>query len=54
MIPRGLYVFTGPDRVRKLQRLQAFEHALGVGHLDRHRLDARELPAPALLALCRQ
>ena len=47
-------MFTGPDRVRKLQRLQAFEHALGVGPLDRHRLDARELPAPALLALCRQ
>jgi len=50
----GLYLFLGPDRPRKLQRVQALERSLGIQPFDRHQLDASALTPPALLALCRQ
>jgi DNA polymerase III delta subunit len=54
MSPIGLHLFLGPDRARKLSRLQAFERSLRVGSLDRHDLDGAEVRAAELLALCRQ
>lgn len=50
----GIHLFLGSDRARKLQRLQELERALAIQPLDRHHLDAAALPAPALLAVCRQ
>ena len=50
----GLYLFLGPDRVRKLQRIQALERSLGIGPLDRHQLDGADVSGAQLLALCRQ
>ena len=50
----GLYLFLGPDRPRKLQRLHALERTLQVSPLDRHQLDAATTTAPELIALCRQ
>lgn len=50
----GLYLFLGPDRPRKLQRVQALERSLGIHPFDRHQFDAAALTPPALLALCRQ
>jgi DNA polymerase III delta subunit len=52
--PRGLHVFLGPDRARKLQRLQEWERALGAGPLDRHDLDAASAAADEVVALARQ
>jgi len=50
----GLYLFLGPDRARKLERIQELARSLGVQPLDRHHLDASATTAPELLALCRQ
>ena len=50
----GLYLFSGPDRVRKFQRIQALERALGVEPFDRHHLDASTSSPAELVALCRQ
>ena len=50
----SLYLFLGPDRARKLQRIQELERTLEVAPLDRHQLDAATLPPAQLLALCRQ
>ena len=53
--PRGgLYLFLGPDRARKLQRIQALERHLGISYLDRHQLDASVMTSAELLALARQ
>lgn len=54
MEPRGLFLFLGPDRPRKLQRIQELARALKIGPLDRHDLDGAVIPAADLLALCRQ
>ncbi len=54
MPERGLHLFLGPDRPAKLQRLREWTHALGVQPLDAHQVDAAAIPAPDLLALCRQ
>ena len=51
---RGLYLFLGGDRPRKFQRLQELERSIGVQPLDRHHVDAAEMSAAQLLALCRQ
>jgi len=50
----GLFLFTGPDRPRKLQRLQALERSLAISPFDRHQLDASAVTAAQLGALCRQ
>ena len=50
----GLYLFLGPDRARKLQRIQALERSLHIAPLDRHQLDAASLTSAELIALCRQ
>ena len=50
----GLHLFLGPDRPRKLQRIQAFKRALGIQPLDDHHLDAAAVTSAQLLALCRQ
>ena len=49
-----LYLFVGPDRPRKFQRLQELERALDIHALDRHQLDASALSAVELVAFCRQ
>lgn len=54
-MPRGgLYLFLGPDRLRKLTRLHELERALKIEPLDRHQLDATVSTGAAFLALCRQ
>ena len=50
----GIRLFLGPDRPRKLQRVRALEHELGIQPLDRHRVEAAAVSAGDLLALCRQ
>ena len=50
----GIYLFTGPDRPRKLSRIQELERALTVGPLDAHHVDAGAVSAQELSALCRQ
>ena len=50
----GLYLFSGPDRARKFQRIQALERSLAVQPFDRHHLDASASSAAELVALCRQ
>ena len=50
----GLRLFLGPDRPRKLQRIQDLERTLAIQPLDRHQLDAAALTATQLLAVCRQ
>ena len=52
--PTGIYLFLGPDRARKLQRIQAIERCLQVTVFDRHQLDATSLSASELVMLCRQ
>ena len=54
MDPRGLHLFLGPDRARKLQRVQEFQRTLGVGVMDRHDLDGAAVGRHELIALCRQ
>lgn len=51
---RGIHLFLGPDRARKLQRIHEWERAIGVQPLDRHHLDGASVGAAPLLALCRQ
>ncbi len=50
----GVHLFLGPDRARKLARLQEFERTLQIDPLDRHHVEAPALTAGELLALCRQ
>lgn len=50
----GLYLFTGPDRPRKFQRIQALERSLGIQPFDRHHLDAAAVSSSDLVALARQ
>lgn len=50
----GVLLFLGPDRPRKLQRVQEIERSLCVSPFDRHHLDAAVIPSAALAALCRQ
>ncbi len=50
----GVWVWLGPDRPAKLQRLRAVERARGIQPLDQHRLDAAATTPAELLALCRQ
>lgn len=54
MLPTGLHLFLGPDRARKLSRIQEFERSLCVDALDRHAVDASTMPPAELVALCRQ
>jgi len=50
----GLHLFLGPDRARKLSRIQEFERTLRVGALDRHDLEGAAVRPAELVALCRQ
>lgn len=50
----GIYLFTGPDRARKFQRIQALERSLAVQPFDRHHVDASLWSSAELVALCRQ
>jgi DNA polymerase III delta subunit len=50
----GVFVWTGPERPRKLERLRALERSLGIELLDRHRCEAGVMTATELVALCRQ
>ncbi|MBI3010861.1 MAG: hypothetical protein HYY57_07750 [Candidatus Omnitrophica bacterium] len=50
----GLFLFLGPDRARKLQRIEQFQQRLGIGLLDTHRVDASTMADSELLLLCRQ
>ena len=54
MIRPGLHLFLGPDRPRKLLRIQELERALGSHPFDRHQLDGAVTTARELSALCRQ
>ena len=54
-MPRtGLFLFLGPDRAGKLQRIHELERTLQVQALDRHELDGAVTSGADLLALCRQ
>lgn len=53
-MPDPLFLFVGPDRPRKFQRIQELERALKVQPLDRHQVDAAATTGAELLALCRQ
>jgi len=50
----GCFLFLGPDRAKKLQRIQALERSLNVASLDRHQLDAATTTSADLIATCRQ
>lgn len=50
----GCFLLLGPDRAKKLQRVQALERSLNVASLDRHQLDASAITAAELIATCRQ
>jgi len=50
----GVSLWLGPDRPRKLQRIQEIERALQVHTLDRHHLDGAAASSAELVALCRQ
>lgn len=50
----GVQVFLGPDRARKLQRIQELERQLRVDPLDRHYVNAADTSAAELASLCRQ
>ncbi len=54
MAATGLYLFLGPDRAGKQERLQSLSQSLQAGPLDRHRLEAAGLTASVLLSICRQ
>jgi DNA polymerase III delta subunit len=49
-----VYLFLGPDRARKFQRVHELDRALKVSPLDRHHLDAAGLRPAELLLLVRQ
>ena len=51
---RGVYLWTGPDRTAKMDRLHRIEQETGIHALDRHRVPAGSLTGAQLLALCRQ
>ncbi len=54
-MPRqGIYLLTGADRPRKLERLHQLAKELGIQPVDRHRLDGAAVTAGALLSCCRQ
>jgi len=50
----GVYLFSGPDRPGKLQRIRELRRTLPVDPLDEHRLEAASVSASDLVALCRQ
>lgn len=50
----GLHLFLGPDRPRKLERLQELASTLRVGLLDRHDLEAASVDGRQLTAVARQ
>ena len=50
----GLHLFLGPDRARKLQRIQELERSFRVDTMDRHHLDGAVVKSAELVALCRQ
>ena len=50
----GLFLFLGPDRFRKQQRLAHFRQSLKVQSLDAHELNARQLTPAALGTLIRE
>jgi len=50
----GLYLFVGPDRSGKLQRIRALRRTLRVDALDEHRVEGAAASASALVGLCRQ
>ena len=50
----GLHLFLGPDRARKLTRIQEFERTLRVGPMDRHDVEGSAVRPAELVALCRQ
>jgi DNA polymerase III delta subunit len=55
MVPAcGLFLFLGPDRFRKQQRLAHFRQSLKVQPLDAHELNARQLTPAALGTLIRE
>ena len=54
MSQTGLHLLIGPDRARKLSRIQEFERTLRVGPLDRHDLEGSAVRPADLVALCRQ
>jgi len=54
MLPTGVHLFLGPDRARKLSRIQEFERTLRVGPLDRHDVEGSAVRPADLAALCRQ
>ena len=49
-----LDLFLGPDRARKLQRIQHLAQSLSIQSLDHHHVDASTSTSAQLLALCRQ
>jgi len=53
MVQGGIYLFIGPDRARKRERIDTIAKTLAVQLLDRHTLQAQDLTAPALLTLAR-
>ena len=50
----GIYLFTGPDRDRKRQRVQQLAETLQVHPLDRHDTSALHLSAAALMTCVRE
>lgn len=54
MEPRGVWLFLGPDRPRKLVRIHEIEHTLRIGPLDRHDRDGAVVSSAELVTLCRQ
>ncbi len=52
--PGGVHIWLGPDRARKLARLEQLGRTLQIQPLDQHRADAATITAAELLALCRQ
>lgn len=49
-----LYLFLGPDRAKKFQRVQELDRSLKVSPLDRHQLEGGAVDADELLLLVRQ
>ena len=50
----GCYLFLGPDRSRKRQRITQLIEALGISPLDHHEISAAEWSSSRLLALARE
>jgi len=49
----GIYLFTGPDRYRKRERVNVFARTRAVDPLDRHETSALQLSASTLITLVR-